>query len=71
VEKKKDAQNRRSGVSRRSYSYAHHIPERRKGIDRRMTDNERTEWTDSLTSESDKNSSQQTTDKTEHQSSHN
>ena len=33
--KEKRAPNRRCGFSRRSYTYAHHIPERRSGRDRR------------------------------------
>ena len=33
--KKTKSCNRRSGFSRRSFAYAHHIPERRNGNDRR------------------------------------
>ena len=34
-ENKKTSGNRRCGFSRRSFQYAHHIPERRCGSDRR------------------------------------
>jgi hypothetical protein len=35
----KNEQNRRRGLSRRLYSYAHHIPERRSGEERRNGNN--------------------------------
>ena len=43
MDKKKEERtpNRRRGFSRRSYTYAHHIPERRSGSDRRETNDDR------------------------------
>jgi hypothetical protein len=37
-------QDRRSGIERRHFSYAAHIPERRSGTDRRDLDEHRKEW---------------------------
>jgi hypothetical protein len=36
--------DRRSGIERRCISYVDHIPERRSGMDRRVSDERRKDW---------------------------
>lgn len=50
-DEKKDSPNRRYGFCRRLYHYAHHIPERRNGVDRRTSENDCPEPADARTSE--------------------
>ena len=54
---KLDRVNRRCGFSRRSFTYAHHIPERRKGIDRRDSQDCDLELVDQNSTQSEQNSS--------------
>jgi len=41
TERMRSSFDRRSGIERRCYSYVVHIPERRSGIDRRVSDERR------------------------------
>lgn len=51
-EEEKNEVNRRRGFARRSYSYAHHIPERRSGSERRKPENNSQGLKDGCTAES-------------------
>ena len=50
--------DRRSGVERRGYHYTFHIPERRSGKDRRITQNGKEVYLEKLTDELNKGEQQ-------------